>query len=56
MIPEHRLRTAAATVGAYLAALVAALYLLTLTEDLGGEGFAFEDLAFETASALARWG
>ena len=56
VIPEHRLRTAAATVGAYLAALVVALYLLTLTETVGDGGFAFEDLAFETASALGTVG
>ena len=32
VIPEHRLRTAAATVGAYLSVLVVALFLLSLTE------------------------
>ena len=61
MIPEHRLRTAAATLGAYLAVLVAALYLLTLTENVGGGtvgegGFPFEDLVFETTSALGTVG
>ena len=56
VIPEHRLRTAAATVGAYLAVLTAALYLLTLTENVGEGGFPFEDLVFETASALGTVG
>ena len=58
VIPEHRLRTAAATVGAYLTVLTVALYLLTLTEPVGtGEGaFPFEDLVFETASALGTVG
>ena len=58
VIPEHRLRTAAATVGAYLAVLTVALYLLSLTENVGtGEGtFPFEDLVFEVASALGTVG
>ncbi len=58
VIPEHRLRTAAATVAAYLTVLTVALYLLSLTEDLGGPDakFPFEDLLFETASALGTVG
>ena len=57
-IPEHRLRTAAATVAAYLTVLTVALYLLTLTEGVGTEAakFPFHDLLFETTSALGTVG
>ena len=52
-IPERRLRTAAATVGTYLAVLCVALYLLMLTE---GAHLRFVDVAFETFSALGTVG
>ena len=57
-IPEHRLRTAAATVAAYLTVLTVALYLLTLTEGVGTDAakFPFHDLLFETTSALGTVG
>lgn len=51
LVPEQRVRVAEASLGLYAAVLITGCYLLALTE-----GFPFEGLLFEAASALGTVG